>query len=256
MLAITAKMVSDLSTAVTGVVTEDAEQTLTNKTLTAPAISSPTVSGAWDGWISAGETWAYASATTITVPSGAASRYQKGDKIKITNNSTTKYFYIRSVADTVLTVTGGTDYTVHDSAISAPYYSKESNPHGFPQSFAWTPTLSVSGGTVPTYSSSYSRFAINGNLVTLHIALTNVSGGTAGAGVAEINCNLPVSSYANVNTIGTGVAYEQGGTMGAVFCRSYSTGFYFHTAAFANITGDDQSSAARQLHFHLSYIMA
>ena len=40
MLAITAKMVSDLSTAVTGVVTETGTQTLTNKTLTSPVLNT------------------------------------------------------------------------------------------------------------------------------------------------------------------------------------------------------------------------
>ncbi len=44
-----------------------------------------------DGWQPANETWTYASATTITVPSGAASKYAKGDKIKLTQ-TTVKYF--------------------------------------------------------------------------------------------------------------------------------------------------------------------
>lgn len=99
------------------------------------------VEGGLDGWIPAEETWTYASATTITVPSGAASKYQKGDKIKITNNSATKYFYVVGVADTVLTVTGGTDYTVHDSAITNPYFSKIENPQGFPHWFMYTPSF-------------------------------------------------------------------------------------------------------------------
>lgn len=47
-------------------------------------ISKRQIAGGLDGWISAGETWTYASATTITVPSGAASKYQKEDWIKIT----------------------------------------------------------------------------------------------------------------------------------------------------------------------------
>lgn len=135
-------------------------QTLTNKTLTAPALSSPTISGAWDGWISAGETWTYASATTITVPSGAASKYQKGDKIKITNNSATKYFYVVGVADTVLTVTGGSDYTVHDSAITNPYFSKIENPQGFPMWFNWTPSY---GGTFSSVTTGVAKFMVKGD---------------------------------------------------------------------------------------------
>jgi len=86
------------------------------------------------GWIPASETWTYASATTITVPSGAASKYQKCDKIKLTQ-TTVKYFYIVGVTDTVLTITGGSDYTLVDTAITSPYYSKISNPQGFPHWF-------------------------------------------------------------------------------------------------------------------------
>ena len=63
----------------------------------------------WDGWMPAEETWTYASATTITVPSGAASKYSKGDKIRLKQGAGYKYFYVVGIADTVLTVTGGSD---------------------------------------------------------------------------------------------------------------------------------------------------
>lgn len=88
-----------------------------------------------DGWVSVSDTWTYATATTITVPSGAASKYSVGDKVKLTQ-TTPKYFYIISVADTVLTVTGGSDYTVANAAITSPNYSKVASPLGFPQWFA------------------------------------------------------------------------------------------------------------------------
>lgn len=83
------------------------------------------------GWIPADQSWAYASANTITVPSGATAIYSVGDKIKITQ-TTVKYFYVTAVADTTLTVTGGTDYTVANDAITSPYYSKATSPVGFP----------------------------------------------------------------------------------------------------------------------------
>lgn len=84
-----------------------------------------------DGWIPADQSWAYASANTITVPSGATAIYSVGDKIKITQ-TTVKYFYVTAVADTTLTVTGGTNYTVANAAITSPYYSKAASPVGFP----------------------------------------------------------------------------------------------------------------------------
>lgn len=119
-------------------------QTLTNKTLT-----SPLYQGLIDGWVSANETWTYASATTINVPSGATAKYQKGDKIKLTQ-ATVKYFYIVGVADTVLTITGGTSYTLTSATITDNYYSKVNNPQGFPNFLSWTPVwnnLTVGNGS-------------------------------------------------------------------------------------------------------------
>jgi hypothetical protein len=125
-------------------------QTLTNKTLTAPAISSPTVSGAWDGWISAGETWTYASADdptyTFTVAADVTTKYSVGMKIKLTQG-TVKYFIITAVSTysggkTTITVYGGTDYDLASSAISANAYSMMRTPVGFPMSpTKWTEEL-------------------------------------------------------------------------------------------------------------------
>jgi len=89
------------------------------------------------GWLPAEETWAFASwddpTGTITVPSGAASKYSPGMKIRITQSTGgTKYGIITKVADTVLTVYFGTDYTLNDEVISAPYYSTMKAPLGFP----------------------------------------------------------------------------------------------------------------------------
>lgn len=119
-----------------------------------------------DGWVDTYETWAYASATTITVPAGAASRFAVGDKIKLTQ-TTVKYFYVTGVADTVLTVTGGTDYTVANAAITSPYYS-HANPVGFPDWFNYTPTSYATGGgaTWASVSAVISKFKVEGRQVT------------------------------------------------------------------------------------------
>jgi hypothetical protein len=52
-------------------------------------------------------------------------------KIKITQTST-KFFKIMAVADTLLTVWGGTDYTLASAAITSPCYSIYAAPFGFP----------------------------------------------------------------------------------------------------------------------------
>lgn len=92
-----------------------------------------------DGWSSVSDSWSYASANTVTVPSGAASLYQVGDRVKFTQ-TTVKYFVITAVADTVLTFAVSTDYTVANAAISAIYYSHQENPIGYPGWFSYTPT--------------------------------------------------------------------------------------------------------------------
>jgi len=134
------KLMTTPNTASDTLVAIAATQTLTNKTLTSPAINTPIITTPtvrnYDGWIDANETWTYASADdptyTITVPSGAASKYGVGMRIKWTQNGTVRYGIITAVADTVLTVYGGTDYNVDDAAISANYYSSQKAPLGFP----------------------------------------------------------------------------------------------------------------------------
>ena len=109
-----------------------------------------------NGWTPATGTWTYASATTITVPSGAAAIYSVGDKIKLTANSVVLYAYIVTVADTVLTTVGDalTNHVFTDN-----YYSKEASPVGFPQYFTYTPT-----GVAASNVSLDGRFTVNGRL--------------------------------------------------------------------------------------------
>lgn len=164
---------SDKAASLTG------SEVLTNKTLTAP-----TVQGAVDGWISANENWVYASASTITVPSGAASRYAKGDRIKWTQ-TTVKYGVIVAVADTLLTIAVNTDYTVADAAISNNCYSHEVSPVGYPGWFAYTPTF-TGWSSDPT---GMSNFYIIGTQCTVVIQCI---GGTSNS--ATTNFTLPVAS--------------------------------------------------------------
>jgi len=180
-------------------VSKTGTETLTNKTLTSPIITAPTLKGTLDGWILANETWTYASATTITVPSGAASKYSVGDKIKLTQ-TTVKYFYITGVADELLTITGGTSYTLVDAAITLNYYSKVTSPVGFPQWFAYTSTLSGWSGT-PTQGCS---FTINGNTAIVHISIAGTSDN------ATTTFTLPTASESSVGQAGMTAVADNG----------------------------------------------
>ena len=116
-----------------------------------------------DGWQPAKGSWSYASASTITVPSGAASLYQIGDRIKWTQ-TTVKYGVIVGVADTLLTIAVNTDYTVANAAITANYYSHQANPIGYPTTFAYTTTYT---GFSANPTGTVTRFSVLGNICTL-----------------------------------------------------------------------------------------
>jgi len=94
-----------------------------------------------DGWIPATESWSAPSATTITVPTNATLKYDVGDKIRLVQDATTKYFYVIEVAATLLTVTAGDDFTLTGNPITDPYYSHSLSPVGFPQRFFYLPTF-------------------------------------------------------------------------------------------------------------------
>lgn len=170
-----------------------------------------------DGWQNANETWTYASATTITVPTGAAFKYSVGDKVRIIQSGSTKYFYITGVTDTVITVNGGSDYTVANASIGSPCYSKRVSPVGFPANgFAFTPTWTASGTAVALGNGTLSgQFQMSGKWVTFRMWF--LAGNTTTFGTGNYTFALPVSisSYWSVggpnrSFAGTGYAEDAG----------------------------------------------
>ena len=165
-----------------------------------------------DGWTIA-ETFTYASATTITVASGAALIYRKSDKLKLTQaTGGVKYFYVTGVADTVLTITAGSSYTLVNEAITSPYYSHAQNPLGFPQWFVVpSPTFNVahydngSGGQPTT---NICRFKIEGNQYHIHYDGSGIKAGTvpyigttANSFIVPVNMTSgSMTGIANINT--------------------------------------------------------
>jgi hypothetical protein len=151
--------------------------------------------GIVDGWIPATGSCTYASASTITVPSGAASLYQKGDRIKWTQ-TTVKYGVIVTVADTLLTIAVNTDYVVTNAAITLNYYSHSASPIGYPGWFAWTPTWTGFSAN-PAITA---KFSIIGN--TICIVIDNVTGnGTSNTTTLTIT-NAPVPALRTIQLLG------------------------------------------------------
>jgi len=196
----------------------------------------------WDGWVTVTDTWTYASATTITVPSGAASIYQKGDKIKLTQTGV-KYFYITDVADTLLTVTGGSDYTVANAAITSPAYSKVENPQGFPQWFNFTPTwyALTLGSSINT-----GRFKISGQEVSVRTFLDTATGFSQGT---KPHYKLPVPSYFSVSSdnhsewdpIGEARLNDSGSSSWLGTCGWAASNDSCLVAVQSNLSGDDRA---------------
>jgi hypothetical protein len=149
------------------------------------------------GWISAAETWTYATATSLTVPGDVTGKYAKGDKIKLIQ-TTEKYFYVIAVAfsvDTTITVTGGSDYTVANAPITGPAYSKAQTPSGFPTWFNWTPVYTGFSAD----PAGHSRFKIDGTAILAYHRETTP--GTSNA--TGFTVSLPVQA-----TTLTGASWE------------------------------------------------
>ncbi len=146
-------------------------------------------SEATNEWLLVDEAWSYLGTATITIPSGGTTRFQKGDKIKI-DNTTTKYFYVTSVTSTQLTVTGGTDYTVANVAITNIYVSRASHPFGFPGRFNYTTTVGSSAGTFTLGTTNFWYFSIEGCWVKI---MYSFSGTLASASADYLTMTLPVA---------------------------------------------------------------
>lgn len=93
-----------------------------------------------NGWITSEETWSYSSADSPTfvasVNADMTAKISAGYRIRLTQ-TTTKYFIVTSVGTfsggaTLITLYGGTDYTLANAAITSPSYSPSKVPYGFP----------------------------------------------------------------------------------------------------------------------------
>jgi hypothetical protein len=144
-----------------------------------------------DGWIYDTDTWSYVSTTSFKV-SGKDVRYKfpNGTKIKLVQSGSTKYFYVTATAysaDTTITITGGSDYSLANATISGQAYSYAAAPQDFPQWFNFTPTLYTGWSALPT--GTY-IFKIIGRLCIYPV---DMGAGTSNGTSAEISIPVPAS---------------------------------------------------------------
>ncbi len=140
------------------------------------------ISALGEGWISPLDTWAYSSATVTTV-SDSSNKYAVGDKIRLKQGGSFKYFACISVPSaTSIGITGGTDYTLTNDPITYNYYSHAASPMGYPNRFAYTPTASGFGVSPPTMTG---LFSVIGRRCFLTI-LTSANGTSTGTGLLAV----------------------------------------------------------------------
>ena len=191
-------------------VTVDAEGRIT--TATSVPISGGGTVVASDGWVpDTTETWTFASFTagppaagTFTVPGDLRAKYSIGTRIKLVQ-TTTKYFVVSAAptydgTKTTVTISGGTDYTLANAAISGNYHSYVSNPQGFPGSFAFN--CNPTGWS--SLTSNVTSFTVQGALCLVQLVLSGTSNATTVGWTAPI-----VTKFTALN----GVIGVDGGTV-------------------------------------------
>lgn len=145
------------------------------------------------GWFSATlEAWTYASATTITVPTDATTRYDVGDRIRLKQGAGYLYFVVVAVTATLLTITGGSDYILANAAITNQDYSPCVQPLGFPAAFNYTVT--PTGFSVNPVG-ILGRFSVHGRTVSLSIRMP--AAGTSNATTMTVSLPITAATLAN-----------------------------------------------------------
>lgn len=140
----------------------DESGTITKKINMSDLTGYPTL-----GWVTAGETWSYASwsSTTrigvLTVPSDATTKYTVGMRIMITQSTGgTKYGIIVAVASTTLTVFFPSGTTLNNEAITNPFYTSSKAPYSFPADPTLWRLRTTSTSNPSTSSSSWGSLSI------------------------------------------------------------------------------------------------
>src|SRR5262245_36463242 len=126
----------------------------------------------------------------------------------------------------------------------------------------YTPVLSASGGTIPTFTAVplTGRYFKVGRLVTVRMAASNTAGGTPGAGSFQLSISLPLPVAANAiggrtmagawtNSTTEGIAFAQGGA-GAMTAQLYNLGSTSNQVA---LNCGDFTNVNRAINFMFTY---
>ena len=143
-------------------------------------ISSTGGGGGGDGWQSDTNTWTYSSADrptfVISVNADMTGTIGVGYRIKLTQ-TTVKYFVVTAVGSysggaTLITLYGGTDYTLANAAVSDVYFSNVKTPFGFPQSKTkWTVTATDTSNRTQSSPTASQWYGTDISLPTISVPI-------------------------------------------------------------------------------------
>lgn len=160
-----------------------------------------------------------------------------GNRIRLSQTSN-KYFLVTAITSTIITLFGGTDYTLTNSTITAPYFSNIYAPHGFPLNKSkWSVYLSMASVTQvnPNAGTYYNlggyyldvpigdfKIVLNGSVYADRAATNflNQSLGISTANNALSDTELSGLCFAN-NTIVIGTIFISKDIINAVKTRYY-----------------------------------
>lgn len=151
----------------------------------------------------------YSSATQIRVSGNYAKYFITGTKLKVVQNSVTKYFYVLSsqytAGNTYINIFGGTSYTLEDSAITSLKLSYDAAEFSY---LDYTPTWSATGGISLGNGTVVGRAAITNNTCTVLIRFT--IGSTTNVGTStNWKFSLPIPASSNtIHTLGNAIARD------------------------------------------------
>ena len=196
--------------------THVAQVTVTNKGrvtgVTAVAISGAGTSTPDTGWIDdSADTWTYASGSgggtaTFTVTGDRTVALSTGTRIQLTQ-TTVKYFVVQSstfgAGTTTVTITGGSDYTLANAAISANAHSYMANPQGFP---GWFNFATAASG-FSSISTNVGKFAVDGRTMHIYFDVQGTSNATT------LGITLPIPNQNSDGGIFIGGWIKNSGTV-------------------------------------------
>jgi hypothetical protein len=160
------------------------------------SIFSGMVKKLWNGWVTQSGDWTVLSSTTISVPTADADLMSFGTRVWI-DQTTDKYFYVKGKSGTTITLTGGSEYSLAVSSITAGYFSNEATPAGMPPGFDFTPTY---GNLTVGAGANTGRFSINGGYVDGYTRWVYGVGSSVGS---NPYLNLPTNASTEYITTGT-----------------------------------------------------